>query len=232
MTDSKNLRPELTWLENDIPVSTQFDDSYFSRLDGRAETQEVFIAGNGLPDRWANEKSFTIAELGFGVGLNFLETLRQWQETGSPEAELHFISFELYPVEAAEIAKATQRWPELETLTNQLITYWPPKPGQNSFSFENAHLHLHIGDAGETIKNWAGTAEAWYLDGFSPAKNPELWDLELLKEVCNHTSPDGTFSTYTSAGWVRRNLEAAGFTVSKVPGFQYKKERLQGIRET
>ncbi len=232
MTDIKTSGPELTWLENNIPVSTQFNDSYFSRLDGRAETQEVFIAGNGLPDRWTNEKIFTIAELGFGVGLNFLETLYQWKKTACSEAKLHFISFELYPVEATEIDKATQRWPELATLTNQLTAHWPPQPGPNRFNFENACLHLHIGDARETIKNWNTTANAWYLDGFSPAKNPELWDLDLLKEVYNHTSPKGTFSTYTSAGWVRRNLEEAGFAVSKVPGFQYKKERLQGARKT
>ncbi len=117
-------------------------------------------------------------------------------------------------------------------MTQKLITHWPPKQGQNIYQFGSAYLHLYAGDARETIKNWEGAADAWYLDGFSPAKNPELWDPDLLKEVYNHTSSDGTFSTYTSAGWVRRTLEAAGFAVSKVPGFQYKKERLQGSKVT
>lgn len=225
-----NPTQDLNWLENDIPVSTRFGDSYFSIADGREETREVFISGNGLPERWQKEKTFTIAELGFGTGLNFLETLQQWRQSCPEGHFLHFVSFERFPVETSDIFRTLKRWDDLLPLTEELCRNWPPKPGKNMVEFGTAKLHLFHGDARQSLKEWDGFADAWYLDGFNPAKNPELWEEDLMQDVYAHTSDRGTFSTYTAAGWVRRNLQAAGFEVKKVPGFGHKKERLEGIK--
>ncbi len=221
---------KLTWLENNTPVSTHFDDSYFSRADGQAETQDVFIGGNGLPERWQEGSSFTIGELGFGTGLNFLETLQQWNTCSSDEKTLTFVSFELYPIAAEDILKTIERWDELVPFAEILAQSWPPKKPCHKVTFDKAELQLYVGDARELIHSWQGKADAWYLDGFSPAKNPELWDVDLLRQVYEHTVDGGTFSTYTSAGFVKRNLISAGFEVQKVPGFRYKRERLQGTK--
>ena len=219
---------QLEWLENNTPVSTRFDDSYFSRHDGREETQNVFISGNQLPQRWKDKSNFVIGELGFGTGLNFLETTRQWLSETTTDQYLKFISFEKYPLEANDILKTTEQWKELTSLANALVEQWPPTTGRNLITIQSVELHLHIGDARKQIHDMNVTADCWYLDGFNPAKNPELWESELLQQVYNKTIAGGSFSTYTSAGFVKRNLISAGFDVKKVPGFRYKRERLEG----
>ncbi|MEM7777180.1 MAG: tRNA (5-methylaminomethyl-2-thiouridine)(34)-methyltransferase MnmD [Pseudomonadota bacterium] len=225
------LKPvALTWSDNDMPIATAFDDPYYAREDGRAESHTVFVAGNGLPERWRDRPRFTIAELGFGTGLNFFETWHCWVNSAAAGGQLHYISFELWPLEAEQIARAIARWPDLIPLCMQLTTHWQPRTGVNTVTFSNVELTVIVGDARPTVPAWDGKADAWYLDGFSPAANPELWDADLMREVCNHTVPGGTFSTYTAAGWVRRNLIAAGFHVDKVPGYGRKRERLQGRR--
>ena len=216
---------QLTWDESDTPYSRRFEDLYFSREDGRAETRAVFLAGNGLPQAWQNTRHYHIAELGFGTGLNFFETLQQWQMSAPQEAVLHFTSFELYPLSGKEISRAIANWPELVKLADQLrelIT------GQHALHFGNVQLEIITGDARKTLPKWRGQVDAWYLDGFSPAKNPQLWQAELMQAVFEHTRQGGTFSTYTAAGYVRRNLQEAGFEVQRVPGFGGKRERLQG----
>ncbi len=225
-------RQDLDWLENDTPVSTRFDDSYFSIADGREETREVFISGNGLPERWTKEKVLTVAELGFGTGLNFLETLQQWNANAPDGHRLEFVSFERFPIGKQDILKTLGRWEDLLPLAEELCQAWPPAAGYNHMTFGSAQLHLYYGDAREYLKEWDGMADAWYLDGFNPAKNPELWEEDLMCEVYNHTKEGGRFSTYTAAGWVRRNLQAAGFAVKKVPGFRYKKDRLEGVKNS
>ena len=220
---------DLTWKEGGAPYSRRFGDLYFSAEDGQAETREVFLAGNALPQRWQKGVDLHIAELGFGTGLNFLETLHLWQKQGQPAARLTFSSFELYPLTKEEMARALKSWPDLETAA--LLDQWPPAPDR-PLIFGPVTLHLITGDARTTLPQWQDKADAWFLDGFSPARNPELWEAPLMQAVFDHTKPGGTFSTYTAAGFVRRNLQAAGFSVARVKGFGRKRERLQGFRAT
>ena len=229
LQDSDIAASDLGWLENDTPVSVRFDDSYYSRMDGREETRHVFLGGNGLPEKWMPCHDFHIGELGFGTGLNFLETLHQWNKSAPEDAMMYFTSFEQYPIAQADILRALERWPDLLPLADPLLLHWPPK-GEAVIDLGNVKLCLFIGDARETITLMNSEMDCWYLDGFNPAKNPELWDLDLLKRVFECTKVGGTFSTYTSAGWVKRNLQEAGFLVEKVPGFKYKRERLQGYK--
>lgn len=223
--------PELEWTDNLTPVSTVFADPYYAREDGRAEARDVFVRGNGLPERWADKSSFSIGELGFGTGLNFLETWRLWTEVAPRNARLNFISFELWPLEAEQIATAISPWPDLAEPRASLLANWHISLGaQRVLDTNGVTLTVVVGDARTELARWNGVVDAWYLDGFSPASNPELWEAGLMRDVFERTAPGGTFSTYTSAGWVRRNLVAAGFEVAKVPGHGRKRERLQGRR--
>lgn len=223
--------PPLEWTQNDTPVSAAFADPYFSREDGRAEARDVFIRGNGLPDRWLGRSTFTIAELGFGTGLNFLETWKVWSMGGLTGCRLDFVSFERWPLASCQIARAIRCWPDLLPLCDALLRNWHLSPGPNRIIDDgDVSLTVIVGDARTELLHWVGRADAWYLDGFSPASNPELWEASLMREVFNHSAPGGTFSTYTAAGWVRRNLMDAGFEVRKVAGHGRKRERLQGRR--
>jgi len=228
----------VSWRDNDIPVSARFDDAYFAFADGLAETLEVFLDGNQLRVRWHQGQARRVAELGFGSGLNFLATLHAWNafrtEVGLDAADrLQFTSFELFPMAPEDMARALATWPVLADLADALVcglaSAATAEPGSVlNVAFSHADLSLYLGDARDRLATWDGPADAWYLDGFSPAKNPELWDEALLATVYAKTAPGGTFSTYTAAGWVRRNLSAAGFEVSRVAGFGQKRERLQG----
>ncbi len=220
------LDADLTWIDDDAPYSKRFEDRYFSREDGRAETQAVFLVGNELADRWQNTDCFHIAELGFGTGLNFFETLHQWHKSAPEHAKLTFTSFEQYPLAPEQIGRALAVWPDLGDLASTLLD----QLSTTQYQFGNVALNLILGDARTTLPQWSGSADAWYLDGFSPAKNPQLWELDLMHEVFDHTKVGGTFSTYTAAGFVRRNLQQAGFDVRRVQGYGGKRERLQGCR--
>lgn len=225
-------RDELSWLEGDMPFSERFGDHFYSRADGRAECHHVFMGGNGLPDRWSDAGNFTIGELGFGTGLNFLETWRTWRERRGPDGVLDFVSFEAYPMEAAAIRRALSRWPELAELAEMLLEKWPTlteEPERWAMDGQTG-LAVVAGEAIDGVRNWNGKADAWYLDGFAPAKNPEMWSAELMHAVAGKTAPGGTFASYTAAGWVRRNLQAAGFAVEKRPGHAGKREMICGVK--
>lgn len=213
---------DLNWVEGQGPVSLQFDDPYFSKQDGLAETRHVFLAGNDLPARFAD--GFHVAELGFGTGLNMLTVWSEW-ETSGQSGPLRFTSFEAFPMALADMERALQAFPELATWRDRFLAVW------NGTSCDLGTLHLTViaGDARETLLVWDGQADAWFLDGFSPAKNPELWGEALMGDVARHTVTCGTVATYTAAGFVRRGLEAAGFTVSRTPGFGHKRHMTQGI---
>lgn len=232
--------PELEWLEGDVPRAPGFGDTYFSKAGGLEETRHVFIGGNRLSDRLPGRKSFTIAEFGFGTGLNFLTTLHM-MATLEDSPDLMFLSFELYPLSANQLERALAAFPELSGLADALIGSWAPVPGWNRMKIAGAELVLGVGDARQLISDLAlgggpeaggrtviPAVDAWYLDGFSPAKNPQLWDPDLLAKAAVLTAPDGTLATYTAAGWVRRNLQAAGFTIEKQPGFAGKREMIVG----
>jgi len=235
--------PALDWLDGEVPRAEAFDDTYFSRAGGLAETRHVFLAGNGLPDRWQGRERFTIAEFGFGTGLNFLTTLKALKalktlEKGANPPHLTFVTFELYPMTREQLTRALGVFPVLAEEAGDLIARWQPVPGWSKLAFAGADLWLGIGDARQMISDLArkgestpsGPVDAWYLDGFSPAKNPELWQEDLLKAAFDVTAEAGTFATYTAAGWVRRNLASAGFTVEKQKGFAGKREMVVGAK--
>lgn len=214
---TRQQEASILWRDGGVPVSARFDDPYFSLADGLAETGHVFLSGNDLPARFRD--GFAVAELGFGTGLNFLATLRAWRAAGAPGC-LTFTSFEAFPMAAADRALALSAFPELAAEAGELAAALAG--GDMAFA-GGVELRLIPGDARETLPHWSGRADAWYLDGFSPAKNPELWEASLLAEVARHTAPGGTAATYSAAGFVRRGLEAAGFTVTRAPGFGRKR---------
>jgi tRNA U34 5-methylaminomethyl-2-thiouridine-forming methyltransferase MnmC len=213
----------LDWRDTVVPVSRQFDDPYFSLAGGLAETRHVFLQGNDLPERFRN--GFQIAELGFGTGLNLLATLHSHQGPG----RVLYTSFEAFPLAAPDIAHALSAFPELAGLTDSFLTQWAA--GKTDLEFPTLTAKIILGDARETLPTWNGKADAWYLDGFSPAKNPELWSPQLLEAVARHTVPSGTFATYTAAGHVRRTLSEAGFRVTRRPGFGRKRHMSVGVLE-
>ena len=210
---------ELDWRDGIVPVSRRFDDPYFSLADGLAETRHVFLAGNGLPGRLRD--GFQIAELGFGTGLNLLATM-----IAAGDVALHYTSFEAYPLAAADVERALAAFPEALAVAGEFLRLWAS--GSRRFSLGRIEVEVIIGDARETLPAWAGRADAWYLDGFSPAKNPELWSDELMAEVARHSAPGGTFASYTAAGHVRRALAAAGFVVERLPGHGRKRHMTAG----
>ena len=209
---------ELNWKEGEIPISTRFDDPYFSLESGLEETRHVFVRGNGLPERAV--QGFHIAELGFGTGLNLLATLDALGARGP----VRYTSFEAFPMLDADMARALAAFPMLDAAP--LLAAWGS--GARQFRLGMAEVEIIIGDARDTLRAWDGLADAWYLDGFSPAKNPELWSEELIAEVGRHTAPYGTFATYTAAGHVRRALAAAGFEVQRRPGYGRKRHMSTG----
>ncbi|MGR3634532.1 MAG: tRNA (5-methylaminomethyl-2-thiouridine)(34)-methyltransferase MnmD [Shimia sp.] len=209
---------ELDWQDQAIPVSTRFDDPYFSLENGLTETRHVFLAGNDLPARFA--PGFHIAELGFGTGLNLLTAWMAWEQAGHTEP-LTFTSFEAFPMTADEMARALAAFPEVASYADQLVTAW--KKDKTLTTLKGINARVILGDARETLAAESFAADAWFLDGFSPAKNPELWDANLMAQVSAHTKSGGTAATYTAAGFVRRNLASAGFTVARVSGFGRKR---------
>ncbi|WP_407494044.1 tRNA (5-methylaminomethyl-2-thiouridine)(34)-methyltransferase MnmD [Pseudooceanicola sp. MF1-13] len=217
-------RPELTWREGVTPVSTQFDDPYFSLENGLAETCHVFLTGNDLPARFG--PGFQIAELGFGTGLNLLAALRAWRAAGVA-GPLRFTTFEAYPMAADDMIRAQQVFPEMADLVSELAPHW----GGDQITLPDLEFRMIVGDARQTLPVWDGAADAWFLDGFSPAKNPELWGEDLMQAVYDHTAPGGTAATYTAAGHVRRGLEAAGFTVTRIPGYGRKRHMTQARKD-
>ncbi len=212
---------EVDWRDDIVPVSRRFDDPYFSLNDGLAETRHVFLAGNGLPDRFRD--GFQVAELGFGTGLNLLATLI----AGGNHA-LRFTSFEAYPMDAGDMARALAAFPEALAAAGPLLDHWAA--GARQFTLGRVEVEVILGDARETLPRWSGRVDAWYLDGFAPAKNPELWSPELMMEVGRHTAPGGTFATYTAAGHVRAALARACFAVERVAGHGRKRHMTRGFR--
>ncbi|OZA16534.1 MAG: FAD-dependent oxidoreductase [Rhodobacterales bacterium 17-64-5] len=210
----------LEWLDGIIPVSRRFDDPYFSLAGGLEETRHVFLTGNGLPERL--RPGFQIAELGFGTGLNLLATCLM-----AGDMPLRYTSFEAYPITAAEMARSHAAFPEVAAVSGPLVAAWGQ--GLRQFFLGPIEVSVIEADARVALAGWRGLADAWYLDGFSPAKNPELWGDDLMAEVARHTAPGGTFATYTAAGHVRRALAAAGFAVTRQPGFARKRHMTSGM---
>ncbi len=214
---------ELTWREDRIPVSDQFNDPYFSLQNGLEETRHVFLSGNDLPARFA--PGFHIAELGFGTGLNLLTAWSAWEAAGQT-TPLRFTSFEAFPMAPEDMARALAAFPEVQPCAERFLSQWRG----GSCQFDTLHLEVIEGDARQTLPGWTGKADAWFLDGFSPAKNPELWGADLMQQVSDHTAPGGTAATYTAAGFVRRGLEEAGFAVARAPGYGRKRHMTRAVK--
>lgn len=216
----------LQWTHARVPVSQRFDDPFYSLENGPAETRHVFLRGNGLPEKF--EDGFHIAELGFGTGLNLLTALASWREAGTGGV-LRFTSFEAFPLSVDEMAEALKPFSELAALAHEVLSRMQKTPA--SVRLDDLDFRMVTGDARQTVPRWDGLADCWFLDGFSPAKNPELWGPELMQAVHDHTTDGGSAATYTAAGHVRRGLEAAGFTVQRVPGFGRKRHMSVALKE-
>jgi len=227
------------------PVSRDFDDVYFSNDNGLEETRYVFLGGNQLEQRFPDHprQLFVVAESGFGTGLNFL-TL--WQafaafRAANPDAtleRLHFISFEKYPLTRDDLHKAHAHWPELASWAEQLQAQWPlPFGGCHRLLLDEGRvtLDLWFGDINQLTDTLDDSinqrVDAWFLDGFAPAKNPDMWTPNLFATMARLARPGGTLATFTSAGFVRRGLQEAGFTMRKSKGFGRKREMLTGVME-
>lgn len=229
MTDDRS--PRLDWTDDGAPVSGRFGDVYFSRENGLAETRAVFIAGCGLPGAWAGRDRFTVAELGFGTGLNIAALIALWRETRPTGARLHVFSIEAFPLSREEAARALSAWPELAEVTEGLITAWPGgTPGFHRLSLPEdwgVVVDLAVAPVERALADWTGRADAWFLDGFAPATNPDMWSDAVLDLIARRSAPAAAVATFTVAGTVRRGLQARGFTVDKRPGHGRKRERLE-----
>jgi tRNA 5-methylaminomethyl-2-thiouridine biosynthesis bifunctional protein len=229
MTDDA-ASPLLTWTPDGEPRSGRFGDVYFSRDNGLAETRAVFLAGCGLPEAWAGRRRFTVAELGFGTGLNIAALLTLWRTHRPAGARLHIFSIEGFPLTAEEARRALGAWPELSEAAEALTGAWPAgTPGFHRVDLPGfeAVLDLAVGDAEWALEQWSGTADAWFLDGFSPALNPGMWSAPVLDRVAARSAPGARVATFTVAGAVRRGLAERGFTIDKRPGHGRKRERLE-----
>lgn len=223
---------EISW-ENDIPISQKFGDVYFSKASGLEETRYVFHKHNYLEERFAKlseDDAFTIGETGFGSGLNFLATLQLWQEKAINNAKLHYISIEKYPLKPKDLAIILSYFPELKSISMDLINqYYLPLPAMHRISFaHNVELTLIIDDIKDALPKINSKVDAWFLDGFSPAKNADMWNEEIFHQLSRLSTQTTTYATFTSSSLVRKALIAADFSVNKTKGFAFKREMIYG----
>jgi tRNA 5-methylaminomethyl-2-thiouridine biosynthesis bifunctional protein len=225
---------QLDWDDQGRPYSRVFDDVYFSDKSGLDETRYVFIEQNRLAERFAalpQHGRLVIGETGFGTGLNFLCAWQVFEQHAPVDARLHFVSVEKYPLSPPDLQRALTLWPELKVFADQLLAqYVAIHQGFQRLTLANGRvtLTLMIGDALEQLPQLDAQIDAWFLDGFAPAKNPDMWTAELFVELARLAAPGSTISTFTSTGWVRRLLNAAGFKMKRTPGIGHKWEILRG----
>ncbi|ARS53324.1 bifunctional tRNA (5-methylaminomethyl-2-thiouridine)(34)-methyltransferase MnmD/FAD-dependent 5-carboxymethylaminomethyl-2-thiouridine(34) oxidoreductase MnmC [Kushneria konosiri] len=228
------LQPaQLHWRDDNAPEAIDYGDVYFSREDGRRETEHVFIAGNHLITRWhdwPHARPFVIGETGFGSGLNVLCAAHAFLAHAPATARLHVVSTEQHPFTAEDLARALGHHEDFAGLVAALIDQWPPAMrGLHRLALhERITLDLHFGDAAESLEQLEGRVDAWFLDGFAPSKNPAMWSQPLFAALAGASREGTTFSTFTCAGVVKRGLRQAGFEIKKVPGFGRKREMLSG----
>lgn len=217
--------PDIRWDAGAL-ISNQHDDVYASRAGSMEETRYVFLEGNGFPERWKASSRITIGELGFGTGLNFFVAWHAFLAHAAPDAHLHFISTELYPLDGKDIAQAIAAYPELAWLASQFIARLPQRiAGIHHLQFERVTLTLCYGDANDYLPQLHYAVDAWFLDGFSPAKNADMWSESIMQSIARM---GGTVATFTAAGEVKRRLEAQGYRMEKRAGFGHKRDMLVG----
>lgn len=213
------------------PFSESYGDVYHSTAGGPDQARHVFLAGNGLPGRWQGRERFVILETGFGLGLNFLATWAAWKSDPGRCPRLHFVSVEKHPFATADLATAHAAWPEFARLSAELCRHWPLLvPGVHRLHLEGGRvvLTLVFGDATEVLRRIDAGVDAFYLDGFSPARNPELWSPQFFRALSRLAAPGATLATWSVAGAVREALAAAEFDLEKRPGFAGKRQMLAG----
>ena len=228
MSDDRS--PRLLWADDGAPRSGRFDDVYFSKEDGLAESRAVFLTGCDLPNAWAGRRHFTVAELGFGTGLNIVALLDLWRQERPADGHLHVFSMEGFPLGRDEAARALSAWPEMEAVAQALLDRWPAgTPGFHRVSLPKfgATLDLAVGDVQWALTEWSGQADAWFLDGFAPSTNPGMWSDAVMDAIAARSAPGARVATFTVAGAVRRGLGERGFQVDKRPGHGRKRERLE-----
>jgi tRNA 5-methylaminomethyl-2-thiouridine biosynthesis bifunctional protein len=222
---------ELAFDSEGTPYSRAYGDVYHSADSGPGQARHVFVGGNDLPRRWAGARVFTILETGFGLGLNFLATWHEWRADPARCERLHFVSIEKHPFDRDALRTLHLRYGEFAPLAGQLQQVWPPLvAGLHRLHFEDERvtLTLAFGDAELLAPRLRLHADAIYLDGFAPARNPQMWSPRLMRRLARLASPEATIATYSSAGMVRQGLEAAGFALEKCPGFGRKRDMLRG----
>ncbi|WGM29988.1 FAD-dependent 5-carboxymethylaminomethyl-2-thiouridine(34) oxidoreductase MnmC [Brevundimonas sp. NIBR11] len=230
MSETEDRNPQLVWTEAGEPRSGRYGDVYFSAQDGLAESRTVFLAGCGLPEAWAGRRDFTVAELGFGSGLNIAALLDLWRRHRPEGGRLHVFSIEGYPLSREEARRAMSAWPEIAEATKALVERWPSgTPGFHRIDLPEfgAVLDLAVGEVDWALDQWTGRADAWFLDGFAPSVNPDMWSDAVFDRIAARSAPDARVATFTVAGVVRRGLSERGFAVDKRPGHGRKRERLE-----
>ncbi|WP_066746894.1 bifunctional tRNA (5-methylaminomethyl-2-thiouridine)(34)-methyltransferase MnmD/FAD-dependent 5-carboxymethylaminomethyl-2-thiouridine(34) oxidoreductase MnmC, partial [Proteus myxofaciens] len=242
MNNSPINTASLSWNELGTPISEQFGDIYFSNQDGLEETRHVFLHGNHFPLRFGTHvrSECVIAETGFGTGLNFLTLWQSFEqfhqkEVNSTLKRLHYVSFEKYPLTKKDLKLAHNHWPELAKYSDELCAKWPLAiSGCHRIILANGQitLDLWLGDINTLLPQIRQAlhhkVDAWFLDGFAPSKNPQMWSETLFQAMADSIREEGTFSTFTVAGFVRRGLQNVGFEIKKIKGFGQKREMLTG----
>jgi tRNA 5-methylaminomethyl-2-thiouridine biosynthesis bifunctional protein len=221
----------LDFSANGTPFSPEFQDVYHASHGGLAQARHVFLAGNGLPEAWRGREAFTILETGFGLGLNFLAAWDAWRADPARPARLHFVSVEQAPLRREDLVAALAPFAEIEALARALAAiYPPPLAGFHRLHFDAGRviLTLLFGDAHALLPQLVAQADALFLDGFSPAKNPQIWSPAIVRELARVAKPGATLATWTVAGGVRGALGDAGFRVEKRAGLPPKREMLTG----
>ena len=228
---------DLTWSSDSLPFSATYQDVYHSAQDAAGESANVFLAGNQLENRWrlphSGQESFVIAELGFGAALNFMLTWQLWRQCERHESwkTLYYVAYERFPLSVQQLNRVHGMWPDLGELSHALLTeYQPDCTGSHRHKLgEDVVLDLIIGDACSELElrhEQDRKVDAWFLDGFSPHRNPELWSGKLFQLLATHSHEHTTLATYSSAGEVRRGLSRVGFNVTKAAGFGSKRHML------
>lgn len=224
---------EISVKDDSTVISSSYQDIYHQQENGSQEKNYVFLQGNYLPENWKNKHCFTIAETGFGLGLNFLNTLKLWSETRNDNQHLHYISCELNPLTLKQLTSALDNFSELSVLATELIKLYP---SIHSLGFHRLHfnkynctLSLIFGDCIKVYSNLNAKIDAWYLDGFAPSKNPQMWSEKLFHAISQLSKNGTTLATYSVASAIRKGLDRHGFEIKKIKGFGKKREMLTAI---
>jgi tRNA 5-methylaminomethyl-2-thiouridine biosynthesis bifunctional protein len=231
---------QLEWSDG-TPVSTQFQDVYFNKDNGSDESGYVFLEGNNLKHRWKNLSSdhFSIAETGFGTGLNFLCAWDLWLNNSQAHQHLHFLSVERFPLDKKNLVQALSLWPQFQPLIDVLLDNYPALiNGWHTLHLKNpletggqVVLHLFLGDVHDWLPQINGDIDAWFLDGFTPSRNVDMWSETLFLQIARLTPFNGTVATFTAASKIQYCLKACGFNVSKRKGYGKKREMIMASQQ-